>query len=80
LTSSVSPAPQRRLRAIADADLRERYGASPKWLQIGGLAQHAAVGVVVVWSIARGMAEVQSLGGGEPHWVAIRELSNPTEH
>jgi DEAD/DEAH box helicase domain-containing protein len=80
VTAGGAPARQRRLRAIADADLRERYGASPKWLQIGGLAQHAAVGVVVVWSIARGMAEVQSLGGGEPHWVAIRELSNPTEH
>jgi DEAD/DEAH box helicase domain-containing protein len=66
-----------RLRAIADADLRERYGASPKWLEVGGLAQLASVGVVVVWSIGRGTAEVQSLGGGESHWVPISALSPP---
>ena len=64
-----------RLRAIADADLRERYGAGPKWLEVGGLAQLASVGVVVVWSIGRGTAEVQSLGGGESHWVPISALS-----
>jgi DEAD/DEAH box helicase domain-containing protein len=66
-----------RLRAIADADLRERYGASPKWLEVGGLAQLVSVGVVVVWSIGRGTAEVQSLGGGESHWVPISALSPP---
>jgi len=66
-----------RLRAIADADLRERYGARPKWLEVGGLAYLATEGVVVVWSIARGTAEVQSLGGGEAHWVPISALSPP---
>ena len=66
-----------RLRAIADADLRERYGASPNWLEVGGLAHLAAEGVVVVWSIGRGTAEVQSLGGGESHWVPISALSPP---
>jgi len=66
-----------RLRAIADADLRERYGARPKWLEVGGLAYLATEGVVVVWSIGRGTAEVQSLGGGEAHWVPISALSPP---
>jgi hypothetical protein len=66
-----------RLRAIADADLRERYGASPNWLEVGGLAHLASEGVVVVWSIGRGTAEVQSLGGGESHWVPISALSPP---
>jgi len=66
-----------RLRAIADADLRERYGASPKWLEVGGLAYLPTEGVVVIWSIGRGTAEVQSLGGGEAHWVPISALSPP---
>jgi hypothetical protein len=66
-----------RLRAIADADLRERYGARPNWLEVGGLANLAAQGVVVVWSIGRGTAEVQSLGGGESHWVPLSALSPP---
>ena len=66
-----------RLRTIADADLRERYGARPKWLEVGGLAYLATAGVVVVWSIGRGTAEVQSLGGGEAHWVPISALSPP---
>jgi DEAD/DEAH box helicase domain-containing protein len=66
-----------RLRAIADADRRERYGASPKWLEVGGLAHLASVGMVVVWSIGRGTAEVQSLGGGESHWVPLSALSPP---
>ena len=39
---------RRRLRAVADADLRERYGARPKWLEVGGLAQAAHEGLVVV--------------------------------
>jgi hypothetical protein len=66
-----------RLRAIADADLRERYGARPNWLEVGGLAHLASAGVVVVWAIGRGTAEVQSLGGGESHWVPISALSPP---
>jgi ATP-dependent helicase YprA (DUF1998 family) len=78
-----SPAPggasarRGRLRAIADADLRERYGASPNWLEVGGLARLASEGVVVVWSIGRGTAEVQSLSSGESHWVPISALSPP---
>ena len=71
------PGRRRRLRAIADEDLRERYGAGPKWLEVGALAQSAADGLVLVWSIGRGMAEVQSLTGGEPHWIKISELSPP---
>jgi hypothetical protein len=67
----------RRLRAIADADLRERYGGRPTWLEEGGLAHLESVGVVVVWSIGRGTAEVQSLTGGEPHWVRLSDLSPP---
>ena len=59
------------------ADLRERYGARPKWLEVGGLAQAAHDGLVVVWSIGRGVAEVQPLTGGEAHWVKITELSPP---
>jgi hypothetical protein len=71
------PARQRRLRAIADADRRARYGLRPEWLVEGALAQHASVGLVVVWSIGRGTAEVQSLGGGEAHWVQVSDLSPP---
>ena len=67
----------RRLRAIADADLRERYGASPSWLEVGSLAHLEGGGVVVVWAIGRGTAEVQSLAGGEPHWVPLSALSPP---
>ena len=33
--------------------------------------------VVVVWSIGRGTAEVQSLSGGEAHWVPLSALSPP---
>lgn len=77
-TAREAPARRRgRLRAIADADLRERYGASPKWLEIGSLAHLASEGVVVIWSIGRGSAEVQSLSGGEAHWVKISDLSPP---
>ena len=76
--AELSPAGRRgRLRSIADQDLRERYGASPKWLEVGGLANSDRDGLVVVWSIGRGMAEVQSLSGGEPHWVRINQLSPP---
>jgi ATP-dependent helicase YprA (DUF1998 family) len=77
LAADEPPARRRRLSAIADADLRERYGASPKWLATGGMAYLESGGLVVVWSIGRGVAEVQSLGGGEPHWVRISELSPP---
>jgi DEAD/DEAH box helicase domain-containing protein len=72
-----APARQQRLRAIADADRRERYGGRPTWLEVGGLAQHATEGVVIVWSVARGTAEVQSLSGGESHWVKLSDLSPP---
>jgi len=68
---------RRRLSAIADADLRERYGATPKWLEVGAMASLDDGGLVVVWSIGRGVAEVQSLSGGEPHWVRISDLSPP---
>ena len=76
-TAAGGSARRGRLRAIADADLRERYGASPKWLEVGGLAYLPTEGVVVIWSIGRGTAEVQSLGGGEAHWVPISALSPP---
>lgn len=68
---------QERFRAIAEADRRERYGAAPGWLEEGGLARHVTGGLVVVWTIGRGTAEIQSLTGGELRWVAIRELSPP---
>jgi hypothetical protein len=68
---------RRRLRSIADDDLRERYGLSPKWLEVGGLAQSAGDGLVVVRSIGRGMAEIQPLNGGENHWVRVKDLSPP---
>jgi len=68
---------RRRLRSIAEDDLRERYGGSPKWLEVGALAQSHTDGLVVVWSIGRGVAEIQSLTGGEPHWVKISELTPP---
>ena len=56
------------IRDLTGPDLRERYGAKPTWLEIGGLAHLESVGVVVVWALGRGTAEVQSLGGGDPHW------------
>jgi len=71
------PGRRRRLTAIADADLRERYGASPSWLEIGAMASLKSGGLVVVWSVGRGVAEVQSLSGGESHWVRISDLSPP---
>jgi DEAD/DEAH box helicase domain-containing protein len=71
------PATRRRLRSIADDDRRERYGLSPKWLEVGGLAQSATDGLVLVCSLGRGTAEIQPLNGGESHWVPIRELSPP---
>jgi DEAD/DEAH box helicase domain-containing protein len=76
-TDASTPARRRRLRSIADEDLRERYGAGPRWLEVGALANSATDGLVVVWSIGRGVAEVHSLGGGEAHWVRISELSPP---
>ncbi len=69
---------RRRLRSIADDDRRERYGLSPQWLEVGGLAQSASDGLVVVASLGRGTAEVQPLNGGEHHWVSIKDLSPPT--
>ena len=82
--SSVSYSPEmsasgrrRRLRSIADDDLRERYGLTPKWLEVGGLAQSAREGLVLVSSLGRGMAEVQPLSGGDTHWVRLKDLSPP---
>ncbi len=72
------PARRRRLRSIAEDDLRERYGHSPAWLEPGNLAQSARDGLVVVWSIGRGMAEVQPLSGGDTHWVPLKDLSPPS--
>jgi len=66
-----------RLRRIADDDLRERYGLRPSWLEVGALAQSASDGLVVVWSIGRGVAEVQLLSGGESHWVRVKDLWPP---
>ena len=66
---------RRRLRSIADDDRRERYGLSPRWLEVGGLAQSATDGLVAVLSLGRGTVEVQPLNGGENHWVSIKELS-----
>jgi DEAD/DEAH box helicase domain-containing protein len=68
---------RRRLRSIADADRRERYGAGPNWLEVGGLAHLDSAGLVVVWAIGRGTAEVQPLSGGDAHWVRISDLSPP---
>lgn len=66
-----------RLRRIADDDRRERYGLSPGWLEVGGLAQSSADGLVLVQAIGRGMAEVRPLTGGDSHWVQVKELSPP---
>jgi hypothetical protein len=67
-----------RLRRIADEDRRQRYGLKPAWLEVGGLAQSAADGLVVVCALGRGSAEVQPLaGGGDSHWVPIKDLSEP---
>jgi hypothetical protein len=68
---------RRRFRAIADADLRDRYGGHPNWLQERGLADLEGAGLVVVWAIGRGTAEVQPLSGGEARWVPIKQLSPP---
>ncbi len=68
---------RRALRAIADADLRERYGGQPGWLEVGGLAHLEGVGVVIVWAVGRGSAEVQPLSGGESHWVRLAQLGPP---
>jgi hypothetical protein len=46
-------------------------------LEVGGLAQSATDGLVMVWSVGRGTAEIQPLSGGENHWVSIKELSPP---
>ena len=41
------------------------------------MATHAQVGVVIVWNIGRGTAEVQSLQGGEKFWTPISQLGPP---
>jgi DEAD/DEAH box helicase domain-containing protein len=67
-----------RLRRIADDDRRARYGLTPGWLEVGGLAQSAGDGLVVVYAIGRGSAEVRPLaGGGDSHWVRIKDLTPP---
>ncbi len=69
---------KRRLHAIADDDRRERYGYQPNWLEVGGLAQSATDGLVVVHAIGRGTAEVLPLtGGAEKHWVRLKDLGPP---
>lgn len=66
-----------RLRRIADDDRRERYGLRPGWLEVGGLAHSEADGLVLVYAIGRGTAEVRPLSGGDNHWVRIKDLSPP---
>jgi DEAD/DEAH box helicase domain-containing protein len=67
-----------RLRRIADDDRRERYGLTPAWLEVGGLAYSASDGLVLVNALGRGSAEVRPLsGGGDSHWVRIKDLSPP---
>jgi ATP-dependent helicase YprA (DUF1998 family) len=68
---------RRRLRDIADADLRARFGAAPDWLQVGALAHLDDVGLVVVWGLAEGEADVQPLSGGLVRTVARASLSPP---
>jgi DEAD/DEAH box helicase domain-containing protein len=66
---------RRRLRDIAETDLRLRYASAPEWLQVGGLASVANVGVVVVWQITDGVAEVQPLSGGDIRRVPLESLA-----
>jgi DEAD/DEAH box helicase domain-containing protein len=66
-----------RLGRIADEDRRERYGLTPKWLEVGALAQSEADGLVMVWALGRGTVQVQPLNGGEKHWVKQKDLSPP---
>ena len=66
-----------RLRRIADDDRRERYGLRPDWLEGGGLAQSESDGLVLVYAIGRGTAEVRPLSGGDSHWLRIKDLSPP---
>jgi DEAD/DEAH box helicase domain-containing protein len=68
---------RRRLRDIAEADLRARYDAPPVWLERGGLANLSGVGLVVVWSLGDLHAEVQPLTGGIVRTVPLSELSPP---
>jgi DEAD/DEAH box helicase domain-containing protein len=71
---------RQRLREIAEADLRDRFAqpaGRPAWLEVGGLAELADVGVVVVCSIDGARAEVQPLSGGARQTVPITRLRRP---
>jgi DEAD/DEAH box helicase domain-containing protein len=68
---------RKRLRDIAEADLRTRYGAPPDWLQIGALAHLDEVGLVVVWAVNEREAEVQPLSGGIMRSVPVAALDRP---
>jgi DEAD/DEAH box helicase domain-containing protein len=68
---------RRRLREIAEADLRARHRAAPEWLQMGGLAHLDDVGLVVIWAIGDREAEVQPLSGGIVRGVPLSALSPP---
>jgi DEAD/DEAH box helicase domain-containing protein len=78
--SEIGPGPdgrRGRLRRIADDDRRERYGLVPGWLEVGGLAQSGADGLVLICAVGRGSAEVRPLSGGDSHWIRIKDLSPP---
>ena len=71
---------RRRLREIAEADLRTRYAEAPSgpgWLQIGGLASAPDLGVVIVWHLEDGTAEVQPLSGGAIVRIPVSSLFPP---
>ncbi|HEY3063654.1 MAG TPA: DEAD/DEAH box helicase [Chloroflexota bacterium] len=68
---------RRRLRQIAEAELRGRFVARPSWLEVGGLAHLDQVGLVVVWSLDEREAEVQPLSGGIVERVPLSALSAP---
>jgi ATP-dependent helicase YprA (DUF1998 family) len=65
-----------RLREIAEADLRERYGGAPVPINEGDLAMASGtgLGLVVVRAIEGDRAEVQALGTGEVKRVALSAL------
>jgi hypothetical protein len=68
---------RKHLRDIAEADLRARYAEQPGWLTVGALARSAELGLVIVWRLQDGMAEVQPLTGGAVQQVPVGELSPP---
>ncbi len=68
---------RRRLRQIAEDDLRGRYTDRPSWLEVGGLAHLDQIGLVVVWSVGEHEADVQPLSGGIVERVPLGALSAP---